>query len=102
LSILPVLMDTRIENNLGPEGEIALKCLFFAQYSELLGRTELELTVRAGASVSDVIELVRTEVPGGAQLPDGPLVARNQRHVKPGCLVEGGDELAFLPPLGGG
>lgn len=95
-------MDTRSENNPDREVSITVRCMFFAQYAEFLGRTELELTLPAGSTVSHLVERVRADAPGGSQLPERPLVASNKRHVKPDCAIEDGDELAFLPPLGGG
>ncbi len=76
--------------------------MFFARYAELVGGGEFELEVPGGATVSDVVASVRANLPGGKQLPGEPLIARNQQHVKHDCVVDDGDELAFLPPLGGG
>ena len=92
LSILPVLMSTCI----------SARCLFFARYAELLGRAELELELPSGSTVADAVEHVRSQVEGGQDLPDKPLVAKNQQHVKLDSALADGDELAFLPPLAGG
>ncbi len=81
---------------------ITVSCLFFARYAEILGRTELELEISSCSTVADAVERVRSDVDGGSGLPEQPLVARNQQHVKLDCLIEDGDELAFLPPLAGG
>ena len=84
------------------ESGILVRCIFFARYAELLDCTELELGLARGATVADVVDHVRARVPGGQRLPADPLVAKNQHHVNHDSIVEDGDELAFLPPLGGG
>jgi molybdopterin synthase sulfur carrier subunit len=81
---------------------ITVRCLFFARYAEILGRTELELELVSGSTVADAVASLRSSEFGGGDLPERPLVAKNQRHVKLDCAVEDGDELAFLPPLAGG
>lgn len=84
------------------EGGITVRCCFFARYAELLGCAELEIRLSPGATIADAVRHVREHVPGGHQLPAEPLVAQNQQHVARSNVVEHGDELAFLPPLGGG
>ena len=84
------------------ESGITVRCFFFARYAELVGCSELELCLSGGATVADAVFHVRAHVPGGKQLPAEPLVAKNQHHVQHDSVVEDGDELAFLPPLGGG
>jgi molybdopterin synthase sulfur carrier subunit len=81
---------------------MTVRCLFFARYSELLGCEACEVRLPHGSNVSDVVEEVRRRLPGGQALPRQPLVAKNQKHVKLDAAVEGGDEVAFLPPLAGG
>ena len=60
------------------------------------------LELRAGASVADAVEALRSRVPGGDQLPQRPLVAVNLEHARMGRTIAAGDELALLPPLAGG
>ena len=98
----PSYMSTHEETERRDASAITVRCSFFARYAELLGCTELELDLSRGATVTDAVAHVRAHVPGGQGLPADPLVAKNQEHVKHGSLVEDGDELAFLPPLGGG
>ncbi len=95
-------MSTRDKIDRAGESAITVRCFFFARYAELLGCTELELDLSLGETVADAVNRVRAQVPGGSQLPANPLVAKNQQHVKHDSVVENGDELAFLPPLGGG
>ena len=95
-------MSIREKTDRADESGITVRCFFFARYAELLGCTELELELCCGATVAAAVDFVRAHVAGGQQLPAEPLVAKNQQHVKHDSVVEDGDELAFLPPLGGG
>ena len=95
-------MCTRDKTDRADESGITVRCVFFARYAELLGCIELELDLSRGSTVADAVGHVRAHVPGGHQLPTDPLVAKNQHHVRHDSVVESGDELAFLPPLGGG
>jgi len=95
-------MSTHEEAARLDESGIAVRCYFFARYAEILGCTELQVELSAGATVAGAVGHVRAHVPGGQQLPANPLVAKNQQHVQHDSVVEDGDELAFLPPLGGG
>ena len=79
-----------------------MRCLFFARYAELLDTESLEIVLPSDATVADAIGRVRASVPGADQLPEQPMVARNQEHVRIDTSLSDGDELAFLPPLAGG
>jgi molybdopterin synthase sulfur carrier subunit len=81
---------------------MAVRILFFATYADLLGRGETELTVAAPATVADLLDRLRHELPGADRLPPRPMVAVNQRHADLETPVADADEVAFLPPLAGG
>jgi molybdopterin converting factor subunit 1 len=81
---------------------VRVRVLLFARFAELAGRSELELSLPAPATVSDVLRLVRGSLPGAERLPDRPLAAVNQVHAQAHSVVRDGDEIAFLPPLAGG
>ena len=95
-------MSNRDKTDRADESGITVRCFFFARYAELLGCAELGLDLSRGATVADAVGQVRAHIPGGDQMPCDPLVAKNQQHVRHDSVVEDGDELAFLPPLGGG
>jgi molybdopterin converting factor small subunit len=75
---------------------------FFARYAELLGCEEAMLDLPLPATIADVVRRVRDEIPGGEQLPERPMAALNQKHVRLDAAVGDGDEVAFMPPLAGG
>jgi sulfur-carrier protein len=82
--------------------QATVRVRFFASYAEALGQAEWSLNVVLPATVRDVVNRVRDQLPGGRELPEQPLAALNRRHVKLDAPVASGDEVAFLPPLAGG
>lgn len=75
---------------------------FFARYAEIVGRSEAAMSVALPATVGDVVRRVREDFPGARALPERPLAAVNQHHVKLDARVGDGDEVALLPPIAGG
>ncbi len=76
-----------------------VRVLYFAALRELRGRREEDLDVPADTTLAQLYAQLFPPGPGGS-LPIG--FARNQVHVPPSTRVEDGDEVCFLPPLGGG
>lgn len=85
-----------------PATTLTVTCRLFARYAEIFGRDSVVLDLKAGATVADAVEALRSHAPGGTQLPERPLVAVNLQHARMGRTIEAGDELALLPPLAGG
>jgi molybdopterin converting factor subunit 1 len=75
--------------------------LLFASYADAVGRSEIELDVRSGATVSDVIEQVRA-LGDSTRLPASPMVAVNEHYSSPDHRLRDGDEVALIPPVAGG
>jgi molybdopterin converting factor small subunit len=73
----------------------------FARYAELLGSSSLEIDLPEPATTSQVVAALKG-LPGGAALPERPLIAVNQVLTTAEESVGPGDELALLPPLAGG
>ena len=70
----------------------------FAALREQRGTDRETLTVEPGTTLRDVYERLFDTVDGS--LPVACM--RNQVRAAPDTLVEDGDEVAFLPPFGGG
>lgn len=75
----------------------------FARMRELLGESEFDLTVPDGATLVQVWDALRARNREIDKLASSTRLARNGRvaallHEK----VEPGDEIALLPPVGGG
>jgi molybdopterin converting factor small subunit len=78
------------------------RLLLFASYAELVGQDEVDAVLPAPARVEDLLVWARAVLPGGARLPERPLVAVNRRHVRLDTMLADGDEVALLPPMAGG
>lgn len=79
-----------------------IKVKFFAAPREALGKNELEVTLPAGATVADLIERLRTEYPILRAYTRFLSVAVNKAYVGWETELHDGDEVACLPPVGGG
>ena len=73
----------------------------FASYAESFGGATLELPLKSGSTVADVLNCLRL-LPGASILPDSPRVAVNRKFASAEQLVDVGDEIALIPPVAGG
>lgn len=82
--------------------EILVRVRSFARLRELLG-SEIELHLRRGSTLSDLWTELQRRNPAIGALASTTRIARNGRVV---ALLEeevaDGDEIALLPPVGGG
>lgn len=75
----------------------------FARVRELLGYGERELDLDGGAATVGALRgRLETEAPGLRELRASTRVARNGILVDDACALGDGDEVALLPPVGGG
>ncbi len=79
-----------------------VRVLAFARIAELLGAREEALELGADARVADVWWAFAARVPEIATLQSSTRVARNGRIAALDEPLADGDEIAFLPPVGGG
>jgi molybdopterin converting factor small subunit len=79
-----------------------VRVLAFARVRELLGTDELPLELAGDARVSDVWAALAHGCPELVDLTGTTRIARNGRVVSRDEPVAAGDELALLPPVGGG
>ncbi len=79
-----------------------VRVLAFARLRELLGGSSHEVEVSAGASAADVWNELSRRCAGMAELTESTRIARNGRIVMRTEPVDDGDEIALLPPVGGG
>lgn len=80
---------------------IRVTSLFFAAYRDVLGTAEAEIELPEGASVGDLVQVIRRR-PGGDGIPASPAVAVNREYSGPDRQLRDGDEVAFIPPIAGG
>jgi molybdopterin synthase sulfur carrier subunit len=74
----------------------------FARLRELLGFDRRELTLSEGARPEQAWTALAQAVPAIEPLRASTRFARNGRLVDAGEQLQDGDELALLPPVGGG
>ncbi len=79
-----------------------IRVLAFAHLRELLGRAELALELPANAKAGDAWALLAQRLPALAAAGASTRLARNGALVSAQEPLRDGDELALLPPVGGG
>lgn len=79
-----------------------VRVLAFARLRELLGAGERELDLAEGATVADVWARLARDVSGLEGLRASTRFARNGVLAAASTALHDGDELALLPPIGGG
>jgi MoaD family protein len=76
--------------------------LAFARVRELLGEGSFALETADGGTVQDVWNVLTQRAPALKALAASTRVARNGRVVAFAEALTDGDEVALLPPVGGG
>lgn len=77
----------------------SVSILFFASYRERVGEERREVTLPPGATVADLLDLLRED---GLELPERPSVAVNRSYAEVTRTLDEGDEVALIPPVAGG
>ncbi len=81
---------------------MALRVLAFARLRELLGFGEREFEFAPQTTVDELWAQITSASPEAARLRASTRIARNGAVVDGGARVADGDEIALLPPVGGG
>lgn len=84
------------------ETPITVRARLFAALKDRLGRSELSLTVPAGARAADLLMAAGAAHPELAPLLGGVRVAVDQAFVGPEHPLAEHQEIALLPPVSGG
>ena len=79
-----------------------VRVLAFARVREALGFTERTIELPAGATAADAWNSLAQTVVALQGLATSTRLARNGTVVDGAAALQEGDELAFLPPVGGG
>jgi molybdopterin synthase catalytic subunit len=79
-----------------------IRMRYFASFREITGQNEEILTLPAGASIADVRTLLLTHYPRLQPIMDRSSCAVNHSYVPPDTPLHDGDEVVFIPPVGGG
>lgn len=75
---------------------------YFAALREIAGREAEELELPQGATVTTARELLAERYPGMAPVLARSAAAVNRSYVPAETSLAASDELAFIPPVGGG
>ncbi len=79
-----------------------IRVIAFASLREVLGTPERPLRLPEGATLRDAWELLEREYPALGAHRASLRIARNGRLVTLESGLSDGDEIAVLPPVGGG
>ncbi len=79
-----------------------VKLKFFAAFREIIGQSELDWPLGAGQTAAGVLDGLIAEYPTLAAGAKTALVMVNRRYADRNAALQPGDEVAFLPPVGGG
>lgn len=79
-----------------------IRVRYFAALRELVGRDDETLEVSADADVAAARVLLMERLPGVADILPRCVAAVNRAYVSAETPLSEGDELVFIPPLGGG
>ena len=77
-----------------------VKVLFFAGLRELAGKSQMNLEVKDGESVSRLLEMLKSDFPDLLSKP--LMLAVNTEYVERDHKLKEGDEVALIPPVSGG
>jgi molybdopterin converting factor subunit 1 len=75
---------------------------YFASLREIVGMQEETLDVPEGASVAETRALLLARYPRLENALARAVCAVNHQYVTPETALKAGDEVVFIPPVGGG
>ena len=79
-----------------------LSIRFFSTYKDVTGVDTLVVERPGRASVEDLLEYILEQYPGLKRFRKGALIAVNKEFSDLEYELSDGDEVAFMPPVGGG
>lgn len=92
----------RDERDAAGHDPIRVKVRFFAAPRQALDTDQIELQVPDGTTVGELLDLLKREYPVLEAYVRFVSVAVNRAYVGMGTELQEGDEVACLPPVGGG
>lgn len=79
-----------------------IRIRYFASFREVTGKNEETLEVPERANVAEARSLLLSRYPRLQPIMERSLCAVNRGYVAPETQLQEGDELVFIPPMGGG
>lgn len=81
---------------------IQIKVKFFAAWREITGKNELEWSLNEAQTAQNLLDQLILEFPELARASSSSLLMINRRYSSREAILRQGDEVAFIPPVGGG
>ncbi|HEY1354432.1 MAG TPA: molybdopterin converting factor subunit 1 [Ktedonobacteraceae bacterium] len=81
---------------------IQIRMRYFALLREVMGKQEELLSVPQGTSVTRARAVLLDHYPELENALARAVCAVNRQYVSPATVLQEGDELVFIPPVGGG
>lgn len=79
-----------------------VKVKLFAAFREIIGQSELDWPLGPDGTAGELLDSLVADYPGLAGGAQSALVMVNRRYATRQTALRTGDEVAFLPPVGGG
>ena len=79
-----------------------IRIRYFASFREISGQNEEILTLDDEATITDVRALLLARYPRLRTVMERSVCAVNRGYVAPETVLHEGDEVVFIPPMGGG
>jgi molybdopterin converting factor subunit 1 len=79
-----------------------IRIRYFASFREIIGQGEELLTLPEGTRVADVRAVLVARYPRLQPIMERSVCAVNHSYVSAETALHDGDELVFIPPMGGG
>ncbi len=75
---------------------------FFSMYRDVVGKTSLSIQMPENSTLNELIEELITKFPRLRAYKDTIILAVNRDFADLGTKLKDGDEVALMPPVGGG
>lgn len=85
-----------------PTTTVDFQVMLFASLKEKAGRAAVPVTVPSGARVADLLTHLREAEPAIAPYLEATRVAVNLEFAPGDRVLTAGDQVALIPPVGGG
>lgn len=79
-----------------------LNLKFFSTYRDVVGLREMTLELQKGASLQTLLEILVKHYPGLTAYAETVIMAVNRDFASMDTKLMEGDEIALMPPVGGG
>jgi len=90
-------------SHLSEEDKIRIKIKLFAYYREIVGKKELSIELKEEITINELMKMLVARYPKLSKFIDSTMmITLNHIHADGKELIKDDDEIALLPPVGGG